>query len=222
MPNDQKWVAHSLDAVAIGPKHNFSDMQKLVAAAKEYDWHLIYGLNCFYDYLLEELKGTNTIVGGGLCSASTGFESTEQKLFLAELYQKMGCGEVDLYINIPYIRSGMAERALDELKMLRDRINCTMKVIIEAPSLTDDQLKTACEVVVDSGADFLKTGTGFLGASTLETVKKVKDVVGDRIRLKAAGGIMGFETLRAMHDMGVERFGMGYEKAIRMMEELGE
>ena len=213
-------IAHAMDAVAIGPKHGKEDMKKLVQAAKDYEIHLIYGLNCYYDYLLQELKDSKTIVGGGLCSPSTGFESTEQKVFLSQLYQDMGCGEVDLYINIPYIRDGMEELALEELKKVRDVTKCTMKVIIEAPALTDAQIKSACEVVVASGADFVKTATGFLGPTTLEIVKKVKDAVGDRIAIKAAGGIMGYETLQAMLDMGVTRFGMGYEKVTKLMREL--
>lgn len=68
-------IAHQMDAVAISPEHDFRDMEELVRAAKEFDLHLVYGLNCFYPYLLRELKGTHTIVGGGLVSASSGFES---------------------------------------------------------------------------------------------------------------------------------------------------
>ena len=213
-------LSRNLDAVAIGPNHGFADMKKLVQAAIKYEWKLIYGLNCYYDYLLSELKGTNTIIGGGLCSASTGFESTEQKIFLAELYQSMGCGEIDLYINIPYIRDGKEELALKELKQIRDVTKCTMKVIIEAPILNDEQIKRACQIVIDSGADYIKTGTGFLGATTLEIVKKVMDQARNKILVKAAGGIMGYETINAMKNMGVDRFGMGYEKAIRLMEEM--
>lgn len=211
-------IAHIIDAVAISPQHTFHDMEELVAASKKYDIHLVYGLNCFYPYLLKELKGSHTIVGGGIASSSAGYESTEVKLFMAKMYQDMGCGEVDLYINIPYIRSGMPERALDELKKMRDAIECTMKVIVEAPILSSAELKTACEVVVASGADYIKTGTGFLGASTLDTVREVKDYVGDKIKIKAAGGIMGIETVQAMRAMGVSRIGMGYKKVISMLE----
>lgn len=214
-------IAHQMDAVAIGPKHGFADMERLAQTAKKFEWHLVFGLNCYYDYLIRELKDSKTIVGGGLCSASTGFESTQQKVFLSKLYQEMGCGEVDLYLNLPFLRDGKEELALAELKKVREVTKCTMKVIIEAPALTDAQVKTACELVVTSGADFVKTGTGFLGPTTLEIVKKVKDAVGDRIQIKAAGGIMGYETLCAMRKMGVTRFGMGYEKAIKLMEELG-
>lgn len=213
-------IAHRMDAVAISPEHNFRDMQELVTVAKKYDLHLVYGLNCFYPYLLENLKGSNTIVGGGIASASTGYESSEQKYFLAELYQSMGCGEMDLYINIPFIRSGMEDRALQELQKLRNIIKCTMKVIIEAPALSDDQIRTAGDVVVRSGADFIKTGTGFLGPTTLEIVQKVKEAVGNKIQIKAAGGITGYPMVKAMLDMGVTRIGMGYKKVIKMMEEL--
>lgn len=213
-------IAHMIDAVAIGSGHNMEDMEDLVRVAKKYDLHLVYGLNCFYPYLLKELGGSGTIVGGGLCSASTGFESTEQKIFLSKLYQDMGCGEVDLYLNIPYLRSGMEEKALEELKKVRAVTKCTMKVIIEAPILTDEQIKSACHIVIDSGADFIKTGTGFLGATTLETVKKVMAYAKGKIQVKAAGGVMGYETLKIMREMGVTRFGMGYKKVEAMLEKL--
>ena len=213
-------IAHQMDAVAISPEHDFRDMEELVRAAKEFDLHLVYGLNCFYPYLLRELKGTHTIVGGGLVSASSGFESTEQKLFLAKLYQEMGCGEIDMYLNLPYLRSGMEDRALEELKRMREAVKCPLKVIIEAPLLTPAQIKSACEVVIASGADFIKTGTGFFGPTTLEIVRMVSDAAAGRIRSKAAGGIMGYETLKAMREMGVSRFGMGYKKVAAMLREL--
>lgn len=215
-----KQLADKIDAVAIGTTHNFADMQALADAAKRFDLHLVYGLNCFYPYLLQQLKGCHTIVGGGIGSSGTGAEGTEVKLYQAKLYQEMGCGEVDLYINIPYIRSGMAEEALKELRILRDAIRCPMKVIVEAPVLNSEQLKSACEVVVASGADFIKTGTGFLGASTLETVRCVKQLVGDRVQIKAAGGIQGIETVSAMLDMGVSRIGMGFLKVVDMLEQM--
>ncbi len=215
-------IAHILDAVAIGKEHNFKDMELLVAAAKKYDFHLIYGLNCFYPYLLKELKGSATIVGGGIASVSTGFEPTEQKVFAAKAYIDMGCGEVDMVMNLTYLRSGMEDYALEELKRIREVVPTTLKVIIEAPLLSDEQVKTACEIVVHSGADFVKTGTGFFGPTTLETVRQVRDAVNGRIQVKAAGGIMGYETVNAMLEMGVTRIGMGYKKAAAMLDELNE
>lgn len=70
------------------------------------------------------------------------------------------------------------------------------------------------------GADFIKTGTGFFGPTTLEIVRMVSDAAAGRIRIKAAGGIMGYETLKAMREMGVSRFGMGYKKVAAMLREL--
>ena len=220
MNSESLRIAAMMDAVAIGPEHNFKDMQDLVRVAKEYNIHLIYGLSCFCGYMLKELKGTGTIVGGGIFSAHTGFEDTEQKLFMAKYNQEIGCGEIDMFINIPYIRSGMEDLALEELKKIRNITKCPLKVIIEAPVLSDEQIKTACEIVIESGADFIKTGTGFLGATTLEIVKKVMDVAKGKIQVKAAGGIMGYETVIAMEKMGVSRFGMGYKKAERMLHAL--
>lgn len=220
MSAERMRIAKMLDAVAISPGHDFRDMQELARIAKKYQIHLVYGLSCFCPYLLEELKGTGTVVGGGIFSANTGFEDTEQKIFMAKYNQELGCREIDMYINIPYIRSGMEELALKELKRVREVTKCPLKVIIEAPALTDAQIRTACEIVIDSGADFIKTGTGFLGPTTLETVKKVMDTARGKIQVKAAGGIMGYETLSAMEKMGVTRFGMGYKKAEKMLGEL--
>ena len=85
---------------------------------------------------------------------------------------------------------------------------------------TIENVQHGVQAFKNSGADYIKTGTGFLGATTLEIVKKVMDQARNKILVKAAGGIMGYETINAMKNMGVDRFGMGYEKAIRLMEEM--
>ena len=90
-----------------------------------------------------------------------------------------------------------------------------LKVIIEAMLLTDDEIRKACDLVMEGGADYVKTGTGFsVGKpTTLHHVKVIKDHVGDRIKIKVAGGVRDLDTLLKMYKLGACRFGIGHKAA---------
>jgi deoxyribose-phosphate aldolase len=83
-----------------------------------------------------------------------------------------------------------------------------VKVILETPLLTDDEIKLACQLCDNAGADFVKTATGFAGGgATVEAVRLMRKSVGDRLGVKAAGGIGDFRTARAMIEAGANRIG---------------
>jgi deoxyribose-phosphate aldolase len=83
-----------------------------------------------------------------------------------------------------------------------------VKVILETPLLTDDEIKLACHLCENAGADFVKTATGYAGGgATVEAVRLMRESVGDRLGVKAAGGIGDFKTARAMIDAGANRIG---------------
>ena len=88
--------------------------------------------------------------------------------------------------------------------------------------LTNDEIKTASEIIVKAGGDFVKTGNGFYGPTTLEAVKIIKDTVGDKARIKAAGGIKGIDMVEELIELGVSRIGMSNPKTAKMMEELAK
>ncbi len=95
--------------------------------------------------------------------------------------------------------------------------------LIEAMLLTDDQIRDACRIVMDSGADYVKSGTGFSAEpTTLHHVRVMKDTVGDNIKIKVAGGVCDLSTLVTMHAMGVHRFGIGMAAGIAIIEEAGK
>ena len=95
-----------------------------------------------------------------------------------------------------------------------------MKVIIEMMVLTPDEITRACNICVRAGASFVKTGTGWAErGTTLEDVRLVKSIVGDRVKIKASGGIRRLDTLLAMYEAGARRFGVNLKSGIQIVEE---
>ena len=93
------------------------------------------------------------------------------------------------------------------------------KVIIELNCLTDEELPKACEIVMASGADFLKTGTGWVpGDANIERIRKIKDIVGDRIKIKAAGGVRTREDFDKLVEIGVARMGINTKSAVEIVK----
>ena len=93
------------------------------------------------------------------------------------------------------------------------------KVLIELNCLTDEELPKACEIVMESGADFLKTGTGWVpGNANIERIRTIKKLVGNNVKIKAAGGIRTREEFDQLLDIGVERFGINTKSAIEIIK----
>jgi deoxyribose-phosphate aldolase len=95
-----------------------------------------------------------------------------------------------------------------------------VKVIIEMFYLNPAQVEKACEICIGAGAAFIKTGTGWVGnGATVDDIKLIKSMVGDRIQIKASGGIRDLETLVAMYRQGARRFGVNLRSGIKIVEE---
>jgi deoxyribose-phosphate aldolase len=95
-----------------------------------------------------------------------------------------------------------------------------VKVILECHYLSDDQIRAGCELCIQAGAAFVKTSTGWAPTgATLENVALIKACVGDRIAIKAAGGIRSLKTVTDMYRLGARRFGIGLSSAINIFEE---
>ena len=210
-----------VEAVSLNNQTTYEETVRLAEAARKYHFLIVYGLNCFTPHLIEMLKGTDTMVGAPVGGSPIGADLTEVKLYDARKLMDMGCQEVDIIMNVSFLRSGMYDPIREELKKMRDLTrNTILKVIIESPMLTPDEIRIASTLVADSGADFVKTATGACGPTTLDQVRIIKETVGDRIQIKAAGGLNGMDTVKTLLDMGVTRLGLGYQKAVALAEEL--
>lgn len=138
-----------------------------------------------------------------------GYATTEAKVFEAKNAVDAGAKEIDAVINVSKVKSGEYGYVLNELKQLR--IACSdsvLKVIIEACLLTEDEKIKMCSIVSESGADFIKTSTGFsTGGATLDDVRLMREYCSEKVKVKAAGGIRSFEDAEKFIAAGASRLG---------------
>ena len=138
-----------------------------------------------------------------------GYSTPEVKVFETEDAIRNGADEIDMVINLGLAKAGDWEGVLQEIKAVK--LSCKgriLKVIVEACQLTQEEKVAVCRVVSMSGADFIKTSTGFsTGGATVEDVKLFGQHISPDVRIKAAGGIRTFEQAQAMMDAGADRIG---------------
>ncbi|PIC95981.1 deoxyribose-phosphate aldolase [Sporosarcina sp. P26b] len=157
----------------------------------------------------EALQGTEvkvcTVIGFPL-----GANTPEVKAFEAKDAIANGATEVDMVINIGALQSGLLEQVRKDIEAVVEaaKDQALVKVIIETSLLDDIQKRSACELAVLAGADFVKTSTGFsTGGATPEDVKLMRSVVGPAIGVKASGGVRSAEDVDRMIKSGATRIG---------------
>ncbi len=160
------------------------------------------------------VKKANDYVGNTLkiCTVigfPNGYSTPEVKVFEAEDAIRDGADEIDMVINQGLAKEGDWEGVLAEIRAVKESCKGRiLKVIVEACNFTYDEKIALCRVVSISGADFIKTSTGFAsGGATVEDVKLLREHVSPDVRVKAAGGIRTFEQAQAMLEAGADRIG---------------
>ena len=201
-------IAKYIDHTLLAPDATKSAIEKLCKEASEYKFASVCVNSCWVSLAADLLKDSSvkvcTVVGFPL-----GAMDTVSKAYEAAKAVENGADEVDMVINIGYLKSGMLDAVLEDIVAVRKATEGKLlKVIIETCLLTDDEKRTACELSVKAGADFVKTSTGFSkGGATLHDVELMKSVVGDRLGVKASGGVRDYATAKAMIDAGATRIG---------------
>ena len=150
-----------------------------------------------------------------------GYDSTAAKCFEAEDAVRNGASEIDMVINIGWARDGRWEDLLAEIKAVKAACGGRiLKVIIECCLLTEAEKIRLCGIVTESGADFIKTSTGFGGGgATREDVALMAAHVGPKVKIKAAGGIASLEDAADFIALGADRLGTSrVVKAVKAME----
>ena len=209
-----------IDISAVQSDSTLEEVEKVIESAKKYNFICVFVMPSMLPFAFKELKGYDNVGIGGIVGFPSGAETTDMKVYQAEQYKKYGCNEVDMVMNIGKLKSGLYDEVLEDIKRVKETVApLPLKVIIEVALLEDEEIVKASEIVLQGGADFLKTGTGWKGATTMEHVRLIKSVIGDKIKLKVAGGVRSLETLEEMHDAGVCRFGIGYKSALKIIDE---
>lgn len=135
--------------------------------------------------------------------------TTETKVFETGDAVKNGADEIDMVINIGMLKAGNDAYVLDEIRQIQKACQGRiLKVIIETCLLTEQEKIKMCDLVTESGADYIKTSTGFSTAgATFEDVKLFAEHVGSGVKIKAAGGISSLEDAEKFIELGAERLG---------------
>ncbi|MDR0694208.1 MAG: deoxyribose-phosphate aldolase [Prevotellaceae bacterium] len=213
-------IAYLIDASTLKLDTSYEDVTKLIEACKKYHFGCAFAWPAYYELLRKELKGTQTAFGTSL-SFPSGQETTFIKVTQAHYFESLGAAEVDMVMNVGWLKSKRYNEVLDDIKAVRYACkSSSLKVIIEAMLLTDEEIGDACRIVIDAGADYVKSGTGFsANPTTIHHVEVMKKAIGDTIKLKVAGGVRDLQTLVGMYKKGADRFGIGLAASINIMEE---
>jgi len=214
-------AAALIDISAVRSHNTLSDVEKCVEYAKQYRFVNVHSLPCWTKRVSELLADEEGIFVGAPVGFPSGGHTTKVKLCEAKQLVEDGVEEMDIVMNIGKLRSGDYDYVLDDIKEI---IGCTperilIKVIIEMNCLSDDEVEKACGIVLASGADFLKTGSGWVpGPVDIGRIKRIKEILAGRIKVKAAGGIRTRAEFESLLELGVERFGINTESAIKILE----
>lgn len=210
-----------IDHTMLKPDANRADILKCCNEAKKYGFGAVCVNGCYVKTVKEQLMGTSikTVAVAGF---PLGTNATEAKVFEARLAVEDGADEVDMVINIGALKDKDYQRVEDDVNKVVESVKgkAIVKVILETCLLTDEEIITACRLCEKAGAAFVKTSTGFNGpGAQVHHVKLMKQTVGDRLSVKAAGGIRNLQQALAMVEAGADR--LGCSASVGIAKELG-
>lgn len=213
-------AARMIDISAVRTHHTLSDIEEIVEYAKKYQFINVHVLPCWVSCLAQMLKDEREIYVGAPVGFPGGAHKTETKILEAKLLVEDGVEEMDIVMNVGKFRNKEYQYVLEELKnIIACSGNALTKVIIELNCLDDAEMEKACEIVLQSGADFLKTGTGWVpGGANIERIRRIKQILGNNMKVKAAGGIRTRDEFMQLCDIGVERFGINTQSALEIVQ----
>ena len=203
-----KAVSQYIDHTLLKATATEADIIQLCKEAKEFNFYAVCINGCYVPLAKRELKNSQvkvaTVIGFPL-----GSSSPESKVREAAIAVDYGADEIDMVMNIGFLKSQWTEAVIKEIEEVKNSIDSRiLKVILETCYLTDEEIKLACQLAKKGGADFVKTSTGFgTGGATQHVVKLMVDEVGESLQIKASGGIKDAETAKKYIEMGVSRIG---------------
>lgn len=203
-------LAGMIDHTLLKPDATEKDIVQLCHEAKKYQFATVCVNGSYARTAAKLLHGTGVgvavVVGFPLGATLT--EIKVQEVFAAKAH---GAREIDMVMNIGWAKSGDWEAVERDIFRVVEAAHCcgvTVKVIIETCLLNEEEKQKAAEVVKRSGAEFIKTSTGFSsGGATVEDVRNLKAWVGDGVKVKASGGIRTREFALQLIEAGAERIG---------------
>jgi len=202
-------IANIIDYTLLKPETTHGDLDILCKEAMEYGVAAVCVNPSNVGYV-ESLLRNSGVATCSVVGFPFGASRTEVKAYEAKMAMRDGAKEIDMVLNIGELKNrnyDLVERDMREVRAAIGK-DAILKVIIEAPLLTEEEKIKATELVISAGADYVKTATGInSGGATPEDVALLKRVASGRIKVKAAGGIRDHGTAMAMIESGADRIG---------------
>jgi deoxyribose-phosphate aldolase len=209
MDLSREGLAKYIDHTVLKPETTPKQIIKLCKEAREFGFKAVCVNPVYVPLAVGELKGSSicvcTVVGFPL-----GAEASRVKAQAAQWAVEQGAAEIDMVMNIGWLKAGLHQEVKEDIGVVvRAAGGAVVKVIIECCLLEEEEKKAAANIVRESGAQYVKTSTGFShGGATLEDVKLLRDIVGPEFGVKAAGGIRTYDMAVAMIRAGATRLGV--------------
>lgn len=197
-----------IDHTNLKPNATTSDIARLCQEAIDHNFYAVC-VNGNYLHHAMELLEDSDVLTAVVAGFPLGSNTLNAKLNEISLLVEAGADEIDMVLNIGYMKSGLIKDIEAELAMSRVIAeDVCLKLILETCYLTDEEIVTVSKLAMREGFDFIKTSTGFGSAgATIHHVNLMKDTVGDAVSIKASGGIRDKETAQAFIDAGASRIG---------------
>jgi deoxyribose-phosphate aldolase len=206
-----------IDHTLLHPAATPAAINQLCVEAIEYNFKAVCVNSANVVQAAKLVKGHNV-----RCASTTGFPlgAVETRSKVAEAYMAMcnGADEIDMVLNIGWAKAGMFGEVVREIDLVKEAIGVSiLKVIIETAYLDEAEIVHLSDIVGQSGADFIKTSTGFApSGARLSDIRLIKKTVGDRLKIKASGGIKTGKEALGFIAAGAHR--IGTSSGVRLME----
>lgn len=205
----KKEVAKTIDHTCLNPAGRIADIKKLCEEAAVYDFASVAIGPDFVKYASKKLEGTDVKVDVAV-GFPLGYNTTATKVFETKEAIANGATEVDMVANLVAVKDKRWDKVKDDINQLADVCgDITLKVIFETCYLKKDEIIKLAEICLEiEGVDYIKTSTGFgPEGATMENVKLMKEIVGNKKMVKAAGGIKTLDDYKSMINAGASRIG---------------
>lgn len=208
-------LACYIDHTLLKPDATADDIKSLCVEAMKHSFYSVCVNSSRVALAYSELDDSEVRVAS-VVGFPLGAMDADAKRYETEMAVDMGAGEIDVVMNVGRFKDGDDKHVFRELRdVVEAADDRVVKVILETCLLTPEEIVRACHLVVESGAKFVKTSTGFgSGGATLEIVKLMRETVGDKFGVKASGGIRDRATAESMIAAGATRLGTSAGVAI--------
>ena len=199
-------IAKYIDHALLNPTATVEEVQKCCNEAWQHNFPAV----CVYptavrqarESLQGKLQQVCTVIG-----FPTGATTTGTKLYEAQEAVENGATELDVVINLGWLKEGDGNRVNKEIAQICEETGVTVKAIIETGLLNEEEKQLAVEACLDAGVTFIKTNTGWFGGATVADVELIREISGGQVGIKASGGIRDLKSAIALIDAGANRLG---------------